>query len=71
MKTLAAGTGPGEFRTYVGYCGWGAGQLETEMKLGAWYIFDGNARLIFRTGLDVRRSRNEGSWSGFTPKSSV
>jgi len=46
-KTLAAGTGPSEFRTYLGYCGWGTGQLEREMKLGAWYIFDGNARLIF------------------------
>ncbi|MGO9262359.1 MAG: YqgE/AlgH family protein [Bryobacteraceae bacterium] len=46
-KALAAGTGPGEFRVYLGYCGWGAGQLENEVELGAWYIFSGNAGLVF------------------------
>ena len=46
-KTLAAGTGPGGFRAYVGYCGWGAGQLQNETNLGAWLIFDGSARLAF------------------------
>jgi putative transcriptional regulator len=46
-RALAAGTGPGEFRVYLGYCGWGAGQLENEVELGAWYIFSGNAGLMF------------------------
>lgn len=46
-KTLAAGAGPGEFHAYLGYCGWGAGQLEKEMGLGAWYVFDGDSKLVF------------------------
>jgi putative transcriptional regulator len=56
-KTLAAGTGPGEFHAYVGYCGWGSGQLENEMNLGAWYIFDGDANLIFDSDPDSVWSR--------------
>jgi len=56
-KTLAAGTGPGEFRAYVGYCGWGVGQLEYEMSRGAWYIFDGDARLVFDSDPDSVWSR--------------
>ena len=56
-KTLAAGTGPGEFHAYVGYCGWGAGQLEKEMNLGVWYIFDGDAKLVFDSDPDSVWSR--------------
>lgn len=46
-RTLAAGAGPREFHVYVGYCGWGSGQLENEVKAGAWYIFTGDAELVF------------------------
>ena len=56
-KTLAAGTGPAEFHAYLGYCGWGAGQLEKEMKLGVWYIFDGDAKLVFDSDPDSVWSR--------------
>ena len=56
-KTLAAGTGPGEFHTFVGYCGWGVGQLENEMNLGAWYIFDGDVKLVFDSDPDSVWSR--------------
>lgn len=56
-KTLAAGTGPAEFHAYVGYCGWGAGQLENEISQEAWYIFDGNATLVFDSDPDSMWSR--------------
>lgn len=46
-KTLAASSGPNDMRLYVGYCGWAAGQLEDEVRAGGWWIFDGNARLVF------------------------
>jgi putative AlgH/UPF0301 family transcriptional regulator len=46
-KTLAAGTGPAQFRVYLGYCGWAAGQLQNEVDLGGWYIFSGTADLVF------------------------
>ncbi len=57
QKTLAAGTGPSDFHAFVGYCGWGAGQLENEMNLGVWYIFDGNAKLVFDSDPDSLWSR--------------
>ena len=46
-KTLARGVGPGEFRVYLGYCGWSRGQLENEVRQGAWQIFNRNADLVF------------------------
>lgn len=48
-KALKAGTAPAGFRVYLGYCGWTSGQLEKEIKLGAWYIFSGDAGLVFDT----------------------
>jgi putative transcriptional regulator len=44
---LAAGIGPAELRIYLGYCGWGPGQLENELQRGDWYIFDGSELLVF------------------------
>ncbi len=46
-KALAASSGSGDLRVYLGYCGWDAGQLESEVKLGGWWIFDANAGLVF------------------------
>ena len=46
-STLAAGTAPDRFRVYLGYCGWGAGQLEREVERGLWYILPANARTVF------------------------
>jgi putative transcriptional regulator len=46
-KALTDGADPDEFHAYVGYCGWGAGQLENEVNQGAWYIVDGAAKLVF------------------------
>jgi putative transcriptional regulator len=46
-STLAAGTEPDRFRVYLGYCGWGAGQLETEVERGLWHILPASAGTIF------------------------
>ena len=72
-KTLAAGTESGEFRVYLGYAGWGRGQLEREVDLGAWFIFRGDpgtvfdpdpdsmwSRLIRRTEMQVARAPRPG-----------
>ena len=32
------GKSPGSIRAFIGYAGWGAGQLEAEMKQNAWVI---------------------------------
>jgi putative transcriptional regulator len=36
-----------QFRAFMGYSGWGVGQLEAEMKLGSWYVFPGLASTVF------------------------
>lgn len=46
-KALAAGTGPEAFRVYVGYAGWGPGQLEHEIDLGGWHVLQADAANVF------------------------
>jgi putative transcriptional regulator len=67
---LKASKGPEDLRIYLGYCGWTIPQLQNEVKLGSWYIFDRGEsfafdstpstlwkRLIDRTGLKVAFAR--------------
>ena len=35
------------FRVYLGYTGWGGGQLENEVKQGAWHIFNADPAAVF------------------------
>jgi putative transcriptional regulator len=46
-SALAGGAGPSDLHIYVGYCGWGPGQLESEVRRGSWYIFDGRQEAVF------------------------
>ena len=63
---LKASKGSEDLRIYFGYCGWSLPQLQNEMKLGSWFIFNGGEafafdstpstlwkRLIDRAGLNV------------------
>lgn len=45
--TLASSAEASVFHTYVGYAGWGPGQLEHEVELGAWHIMAGDAAMVF------------------------
>ncbi len=45
-KALSA-TGANGLHVYLGYCGWGPHQLENEVRLGAWYIFDRSVDMAF------------------------
>jgi putative transcriptional regulator len=56
-KTLAAASGPNDVRLYLGYCGWAAGQLENEVRVGGWWIFDASAGLVFDPDPDAVWSR--------------
>ena len=47
--TLGAGAESSVFHAYVGYAGWGAGQLEHEVELGAWHIMPADAATVFHT----------------------
>jgi putative transcriptional regulator len=35
------------FRVYVGYAGWGSGQLDAEITRGDWHVMKAEARMIF------------------------
>jgi putative transcriptional regulator len=44
---LSAGQKASEFRIFLGYTGWASGQLEREVHLNGWYIFDFDEGLAF------------------------
>ena len=46
-KMIAESGEPNRLRVYVGYAGWGEGQLEAETASGAWHVTDGDANVIF------------------------
>jgi len=46
-KTVAGAADANTLHVYLGYAGWTEGQLENEVQLGAWYIFEGNPTAIF------------------------
>jgi putative transcriptional regulator len=50
--TLASGAESSVFHTYVGYAGWGAGQLEHEMEQGAWHSMPADAANVFHSDPD-------------------
>lgn len=41
-----------DIRFFIGYSGWGEGQLEEEMKLKSWITSDGTRNLIFPANVD-------------------
>jgi putative transcriptional regulator len=48
VRAALAEREPGErLRVYTGYAGWGAGQLATEVRAGAWVLDRADARSIF------------------------
>jgi putative transcriptional regulator len=46
-KGFALSSGDGDMRVYIGYCGWAPGQLENEVRLGGWWIFQADTAEIF------------------------
>lgn len=46
-KVLSGSSNPSGLRIYIGYCGWGPHQIENEVRLGSWYIFNRNAAFAF------------------------
>ena len=48
----AQSDGTVRFRVYTGYAGWGPGQLEHELAVGAWTIVPASGELLFDTPVD-------------------
>ncbi len=54
LRAIAAGRGPQNAVLALGYAGWGAGQLETEMQSNGWLNCPADAELVFSTAADLR-----------------
>jgi len=44
---------PTDFRILLGYAGWAPGQLDNEMRSGAWLTTDATPELVFHTPLET------------------
>lgn len=47
LRAIADGTGPAHSVLALGYCGWGAGQLEAELKQNGWLTLEHTPDLMF------------------------
>lgn len=56
-RALAAGAGPRRSLFALGYSGWGAGQLESEMRAGHWVTVPADEDLLFDDDYDGKWTR--------------
>lgn len=56
LAAIAQGTGPEQSLIALGHSGWGAGQLEDELRDNAWLSCPADANIIFTTPIEQRRS---------------
>jgi len=52
LEAVALGQGPSDWLITLGYSGWGAGQLESELAQNAWLTVPASADLLFETPPD-------------------
>ncbi|MBM3582077.1 MAG: YqgE/AlgH family protein [Alphaproteobacteria bacterium] len=52
MKAIAQGAGPKQRLLALGYSGWGAGQLDAEIKANGWLSVPADEELVFGPDLD-------------------
>lgn len=53
LRAIASGTGPQRSLFALGYAGWAAGQLDTEIQDNAWLAAPADPDLIFHADLDT------------------
>lgn len=59
LHAIAAGTGPRQWLIALGYAGWGAGQLDGEMRHHGWYAAEGRPEILFE---EVPETRWHATW---------
>ena len=47
IEAMARGKGPGQSLILFGYAGWAPGQLEGEIKAGAWHVVPADKKIVF------------------------
>lgn len=57
LRSMAEGTGPRHALMALGYAGWGAGQLDQELKENAWLTVDPDEALLFTEPLERKWDR--------------
>jgi putative transcriptional regulator len=55
LEAVAGGSGPAKLLVTLGYAGWGAGQLESEVSANAWLTVDAQPAVIFDTPSEARQ----------------
>ncbi|MCV6614631.1 MAG: YqgE/AlgH family protein [Cellvibrionaceae bacterium] len=66
LRSIAAGKGPRQYLVSLGYSGWGADQLETEIVRNSWLTAEADTDIIFNCPIDKRWERAVASL-GFDP----
>lgn len=54
LQEVSQGNGPNRLMVSLGYAGWGAGQLESEMASNAWLNVDATQEILFDTPAESR-----------------
>jgi putative transcriptional regulator len=56
LRAIAAGKGPASWVAALGYAGWGAGQLEQELRGNGWFATPGSESLLYECDVGSRWS---------------
>ena len=56
-EMLSSGAAENQLRVYVGYAGWGAGQLDRETATGSWHVLEGSGDIVFDSDPDTTWER--------------
>jgi len=56
LRTMAEGRGPQKAIFALGYAGWGAGQIENEIRLNGWVHCDADSAILFDAEIDAKWS---------------
>jgi putative transcriptional regulator len=70
LTDVAEGRGPERLLMALGYAGWGAGQLEEEIRQNAWLTVPASKELVFETPIEQRWRAAAGS-IGIHPSSLI
>ncbi len=57
LRAIGTGTGPRQSLFALGYAGWASGQLEAEIKAGAWEIVPADKMLVFDEDAETKWER--------------